>query len=388
MFLSIRIHLFLVCPQTKLNIVLYYKFESRKMNSYFVISNKPIYKHILFWIIVFLFYTTSARERFDSVEEVVITYFFHIVFQLIIAYTILYFILPDYKRNNNIIKTVLVIGLLFFIINILYVSIRMFFLEKTYPNCYETFLEKHGHLTYEERIFNLKAIFFHLPIFYLQPLFFLIALTFYERQYKISKTNEQRKMVELKALKQQLNPHFLFNTLNNLYALAVEKSDKAPEVIEKLSNILDYMLYGSDKKFVSIQKEVDLIENYLALEQVRYDDRVLVSFKNSITENLTIAPLLLLTFVENAFKHGVSQELKLATIKINLATEKENIIFNIFNTKPSTNIQKKSASKKPIGLINIEQQLKLLYPNTHDLKIEETPESFSVQLKLKKQQDV
>lgn len=388
MFLSIRIHLFLVCPQTKLNIVLYYKFESRKMNSYFVISNKPIYKHILFWIIVFLFYTTSARERFDSVEEVVITYFFHIVFQLIIAYTILYFILPDYKRNNNIIKTVLVIGLLFFIINILYVSIRMFFLEKAYPNCYETFLEKHGHLTYEERIFNLKAIFFHLPIFYLQPLFFLIALTFYERQYKISKTNEQRKMVELKALKQQLNPHFLFNTLNNLYALAVEKSDKAPEVIEKLSNILDYMLYGSDKKFVSIQKEVDLIENYLALEQVRYDDRVLVSFKNSITENLTIAPLLLLTFVENAFKHGVSQELKLATIKINLATEKENIIFNIFNTKPSTNIQKKSASKKPIGLINIEQQLKLLYPNTHDLKIEETPESFSVQLKLKKQQDV
>ncbi|WP_459212397.1 sensor histidine kinase [Aquimarina rhabdastrellae] len=264
----------------------------------------------------------------------------------------------------------------------------MFFLEKAYPNCYETFLEKHGHLTYEERIFNLKAIFFHLPIFYLQPLFFLIALTFYERQYKISKTNEQRKMVELKALKQQLNPHFLFNTLNNLYALAVEKSDKAPEVIEKLSNILDYMLYGSDKKFVSIQKEVDLIENYLALEQVRYDDRVLVSFKNSITENLTIAPLLLLTFVENAFKHGVSQELKLATIKINLATEKENIIFNIFNTKPSTNIQKKSASKKTIGLINIEQQLELLYPNTHDLKIEETPESFSVQLKLKKQQDV
>ena len=181
-----------------------------------------------------------------------------------------------------------------------------------------------------------------------------------------------------------MNPHFLFNNLNNLYALSVEKSDKAPEVIKKLSDILDYILYGSDQKFVPIQKEIELIENYLALEHVRYEDRVIISFKNSITENCKIAPLLLLTFIENSFKHGVSLELKTAMVKIDLSNDNENIIFKIFNTKPLSNIEK-PIEKKAIGLTNVEQQLNLLYPNTHHLNIEETEESFSVTLKLKKQ---
>ena len=122
----------------------------------------------------------------------------------------------------------------------------------------------------------------------------------------------------------------MFNTLNNLYTLSIEKSDKVPGIIEKLSDILDYILYGSDKKFVPIQKEIELIENYLALEQIRYEDRVLISFKNSINESSKIAPLLLLTFVENAFKHGVSQELEIATLKISLSSDKDTILFHVF----------------------------------------------------------
>ncbi len=353
------------------------------MKRFFKIFNIPVYKHILFWIVVFLFYTTSARERFNTTEEIIVTYFFHVVFQIIIAYTILYFVVSNYKKNKSVVKLIASIILLFFFINFLYVSIRMSFLEKAYPDCYKVFLDKNGYLTFWERVFDLKTIFFHLPLFYLQPLFFLVGLTFYENQYKLSKIREQKNAVELKALKHQLNPHFLFNTLNNLYVLSVEKSDKAPEIIEKLSDILDYMLYGSDKKFVPIQKEIELIENYLALEQVRYEDRVLVSFKNSIIENIKIAPLLLLTFIENAFKHGVSQELKMAAVKIDLSSEKEHVIFNIFNTKPLSTAEK-LIQKKSIGLINVEQQLNLLYPDAYDLKIEETSKSFSVNLKLKK----
>lgn len=346
--------------------------------------NKPLYKHILFWIVVFLFYTTSARERFESNEEVLVTYFFHVLYQIIIAYTILCFILPNYLKNNKFLRFLFSIIILFFAINFLNVSVRMSFLEKVYPDCYKIFFDQNGYLTFWERIFDIKMILFHLPLFYLQPLFFLVALTFYENQYKLSKFREQKKAVELKALKHQLNPHFLFNTLNNLYALSLEKSDKAPNVIEKLSEILDYLVYGSNKKFVSIQKEIELIESYLALEQVRYEDRVLVLFKNSITENCKIAPLLLLTFIENAFKHGVSQELKTATVKINLSIDTQYIIFNIFNTKPLLSIEKYK-QKKSIGLTNVEQQLNLLYPSSHDLKIKETSKSFSVTLKLKKQ---
>lgn len=352
------------------------------------ILSKPILKHSLFWVVVFLFYATSSIERFTSTQEVVVTYIFHVFLQVIMAYSILNFIVPDYKKHRSWIRILGFVLVLFFLINFLYVSGRMFFLEKAYPDCYQLFLKKNGHLTFTQRIFDIKIMLFHLPIFYLQPLFFLVALQFYEKQYKASRIKEEQKKNELKALKHQLNPHFLFNTLNNLYVLSMEKSDKAPEIIEKLSGILHYMLYGSDKKFVSIQKEIKLIENYLALEQIRYEDRVIVSFKNSIDKALMIAPLLLLTFIENAFKHGVSQELKMATVKIELSTNKEDILFKVFNTKPLSINKNKEEGEKSIGLTNVSQQLNLLYPNRHSLEIKETNQSFEVKLKLKKQANV
>lgn len=345
--------------------------------------NKPVYKHILFWIGVFLFYTTSARERFETVESMIVTYFFHVSYQIIIAYTILYLIIPRYKKGKKLTELIISILLLFIITNFFYVSVRMGFLEKVYPSCYRIYFEKNGHLSYVERLLNFKDAFFHLPLFYLQPLFFLVALMFYEKQYKMSKISEQKKILELKALKHQLNPHFLFNTLNNLYALAIVKSDKTPEVIEKLSDILQYMLYEGDKKFVPVAKEIELIENYLTLEQVRYEDKVLVSFTNEITENVMIAPLLLLTFIENSFKHGVSQELNIATVKISLATDTDNILVTIFNTKPKGIIDHNEFHKN-IGLTNVEQQLELLYQGSYELKIKNTKESYSVNLKLKK----
>lgn len=343
--------------------------------------NKPVYKHVLFWVAVFLFYTTPAIERY-GIEEVFATYFFNVLYQIITAYTILYLIIPNYRKNKSIVWLLVSLFLLFFLMTAVTIFVRISFLEKVYPNCFEFCLDEGKFPSFIERISNLKASLIPFTIFYLQPLFFLVALSFYENQYKLSKISEQKKTLELKTLKHQLNPHFLFNTLNNLYALSVKKSDKAPDVIEKLSDILDYVVYGSNKEFVPIQKEIDLIENYLALEQVRYEDRVLVSFRNSISENYKIAPLLLLTFIENAFKHGVSQELKMATVRIYLSTVGEYLIFNIHNSKPDrSNI--KITQKESIGLSNVEQQLKLLYPDTHNLKIEENSDSFSVKLKLK-----
>lgn len=344
--------------------------------------DKPIYKHIAFWIVVFLFYTTSARDRFDSTEEIVITYFFHILFQVIVAYSILIFIIPRYKKNNNILESILLVVLLFFIVNFFRVAIRMYFLEPLYPNCYKTFLEANGDLTFIERIFNFYHILITIPLFYLQPLFFLIALRFYEKEYKRSQINEQKRIDELKALRHQLNPHFLFNNLNNLYLLTVEKSDKAPEVIEKLSSMLDYMLYGCEETFVAINKEVELIENYLALEQIRYDDRVNITFKNTVSKNVKIAPLLLLTFIENAFKHGVKNELNTANVIITLTTNNDEIIFTIFNTKPTTE-SNNTFIKKSIGLTNVQRQLNLIYPEAHTLKTENKEDSFFVSLHLK-----
>lgn len=344
--------------------------------------DKPIYKHILFWIVVFLFYTTSAKDRFDSAEEIIITYFFHIIFQIIVAYSILSFIIPKHKKSNNTLKTILIIILLFFIVNFFRVTVRMFFLEPLYPDCYKSFVDANGDLTFIQRIFSFYHILITVPVFYLQPLFFLIALQFYEKEFKRSQINEQKRIDELKALRHQLNPHFLFNNLNNLYILAIEKSDKAPEVIEKLSSMLDYMLYGCEETFVPLNKEVELIENYLTLEQIRYDDRVNITFKNTVTKNVKIAPLLLLTFIENAFKHGVKHELNFANIIITLTTNNEEIIFTIFNTKPITEANN-TLIKKSIGLTNVKRQLNLIYPESHTLKTENKKDSFFVSLHLK-----
>lgn len=353
------------------------------MHILFTYLNKPIYKHILFWVVVFSFYITLKRVHYDSTEVLMITRFVYLLFQMATAYTIIYFLIPHYKKHKNLLLTFFLAFSFYSILNILYFVWQGACYYPESNNCYWRFHENYGHLSVLQQIWNWRNDFIGLFWVFTLPTFFLIPFLWYEKNLKLSVASEQKKIAELTALKKQLNPHFLFNTLNNLYALSLEKSDTAPEVIEKLSSILDYMLYKCDDKFVPIQQEIELIENYLVLEQVRYEDRVLVSFKNSITEHCKIAPLLLLTFIENTFKHGVSQELKMATIKINLTTDNDTIVFGIFNTKPSS-VVKKESEKKAIGLQNVQQQLDLLYPDAHHLKIEDTSESFSVTLKLKK----
>jgi LytS/YehU family sensor histidine kinase len=205
---------------------------------------------------------------------------------------------------------------------------------------------------------------------------------FYKNQQKFLKLNEQKKIAELTALRNQLNPHFLFNTLNNLYALALDKSDRAPEVIERLSSILDYMLYRCKDNYVSIQKEIELIENYLSLEKVRYGERVRIDFHHQVDPYSKIAPLLLLTFVENAFKHGVTQELKNAKIKLSLTTSNNDVLFSIINSKPSNAIVSHNQVEEPLGLTNVRQQLTLLYPDSHELTINNKLNSYEAILRL------
>jgi LytS/YehU family sensor histidine kinase len=109
-------------------------------------------------------------------------------------------------------------------------------------------------------------------------------------------------------LKTQLNPHFLFNTLNNIYVLSLENSEKTQKSIEKLSKILDHVLFRCNTKYVSLSSEIELLENYIELEKLRYDDRLQINFNNHIEQDVKIAPLILLSLVENAFKHGAGED--------------------------------------------------------------------------------
>ncbi|GAA3640064.1 sensor histidine kinase [Flavivirga jejuensis] len=300
--------------------------------------------------------------------------------QIITAYTSIYYLIPYFLNRK---KTLLFIFWLVILLIIMY-AIYIFFKSSYYdPKYYEylsPILKEQAELSFWERFTSFYA-FLSKSIKFLTPATLLLITRFYKNQQKYLKLNEQKKIAELTALRHQLNPHFLFNTLNSLYALAIKKSDETPEVIEKLSDILDYILYRCESTFVPLNKEIELIKNYLSLEKLRYRKRVNITFSEQIIDtNAKIAPLLLLTLVENAFKHSVSQELKEAFISIKISTIKNQIIFDIKNSKPKLRVDKNKI--EGIGLSNAKKQLELLYENRYSLYIKDEKESYHVTLKL------
>ncbi len=342
--------------------------------------NTPFLKHLLFWGIVFSFHTITAHWAFyRTLQHTLEVYAIMTSLQVIVAYVTIYVLVPKFldKKKNIIFGLSLLILLILVVTG--YHTARYYYLEPTYPQSYATYLQDFGHSTVWERVMTVQVT-ISKSVFFISPTLLLLMYKFYRDQQRLSKINEQKKTAELTALKHQLNPHFLFNTLNNLYALALKKSDQTPGVIEKLSNILDYMLYRCNDNFVSLQKEIEMIENYLMLEKIRYGKRVNISFEKEVDKEVKIGPLLLLTFIENAFKHGVTQELQEAFISIKIHLHLGQIIFNIENSKSKNGVERDD--KSSIGLNNVKKQLELLYAQNYSLWIKDELNNYSVNLKL------
>lgn len=184
---------------------------------------------------------------------------------------------------------------------------------------------------------------------------------------------------ELLYLKLQVHPHFLFNTLNTLYGHALQKSEEAPDMILKLSNLLDYLLYQADKPLVSLGSEIEHIQDYIALEQMRFRNNLLVAFDlPPNTENIDIPPMLLIPFVENSFKHGQPVEGKLR-ISISLQADKEKLNFFIMN---SVKADTTPETQNGLGLKNLKKRLQLLYPDRHSFSAEKTGNCFEAHLSI------
>ena len=200
-----------------------------------------------------------------------------------------------------------------------------------------------------------------------------------ELQNKILETQLQIKGQELQYLKKQIHPHFLFNTLNTIYGFALKQSKNTPEIILKLSNLLDYILYQVDKPKVSLKEEVLHIKEYIELEKIRFQDTLKVMFTvNDISDEKQIAPMLLIPFVENAFKHGnlINGFLK---VDIQIELKENHLQFAIKNTILNDDLKQ---GKVGIGLENIKKRLNLLYKNDHELYIENKNNWFIVNLSI------
>ncbi len=191
---------------------------------------------------------------------------------------------------------------------------------------------------------------------------------------------------ELGLLKGQLHPHFLFNTLNNLYALTLNQSPRSPAVVIGLSEILRYMLYEANAETVFLKRDIEILQNYVALEKIRYEERLDLTFSaNGILAEHKIAPLLILPLVENAFKHGASEKVGDAWINIDLHVKDGLLKFKISNSKPETRASvaiKSPEERSTIGLANVRKRLEILYPSGHKLRTLDEDEVYAVILEI------
>ncbi|WP_439882751.1 sensor histidine kinase [Pontibacter sp. MBLB2868] len=204
----------------------------------------------------------------------------------------------------------------------------------------------------------------------------------YIQRKQTLEAEQQRTVAELKLLKAQLHPHFLFNTLNNLYSHTLEFSPKSPDIVLKLSELLRFMIYESNSQRIALAKEIELLQHYISLEKLRYGDRLDLSV--SITgdiEKFQIAPLLLLPFLENAFKHGTSKQIDQCWISFNLEMEDSSMYFKLINSIDPEGEEELNVPGG-LGLTNVMKRLEILYKGKYKLDTQKLEEVYVVNLGL------
>jgi len=221
--------------------------------------------------------------------------------------------------------------------------------------------------------------FTHTSLYLFLTVFLQFSIDWYEQNKTLQDVQVEKLQAEVNYLRSQVNPHFLFNALNNLYALTLRKSDQAPGIVLKLSELMEYMLYESDEPFVPLEKEIKYLGSYLELEKIRQGNQA--EIRLTVTGDIdkcVIPPFLILPLVENAFKHGVSRAVRNAYLHIDIRVEGR-IVVVIENNKLDLRNEDRSGG---IGLVNVRKRLELLYPGRHVLVIANEDELYRVRLEL------
>ena len=214
-------------------------------------------------------------------------------------------------------------------------------------------------------------------VFFL-PLPILFFLWIYEQWKWLQSLKAEKTQAELSMLQAQINPHFFFNTLNNLYALTIKNSEKAPEVILKLSDMMRYTIYEGKKDTVPVKDEIEYLSNYIELHKIRYRNKVDIKFTHDIDNTIEVTPLLFIIFLENAFKHGLEKNHEDGFIHMKLKGDSNQLQFTIKNKFDLKNEDETTG----IGLTNLKRRLDLSYPKKYDLNISNENSIYFVHLKI------
>jgi hypothetical protein len=352
--------------------------------------------HLVFWVLVYVIGLTSSKyydgQQF-SLGLSLITNGLYLITEIIAAYFVTYWFIPEFFNRKRYITAVL--G--FFVGAYLICLLGRFIIVRICEPL--AGLRPEPNETNRELLTNIPKLLYRYFFQIFSMATFFLFLRLITRQLTLEKEKVE---TELKLLKAQLNPHFLFNTLNNIYALSLAGSPATASSIAKLSEILDYILYRCDGTLVPLEGEVRVLRDYLALERLRYDDRLQLRFDHTIAAAVQVPPLLLLSLAENAFKHGASQDMGRPRIDITLRVEGDRLEYSVANsvrtvvgvsaarpvagsavslatpgvaravgpaTRPTAGYAALPGAVAPaagsIGLSNLRRQLEVLYPGRH-----------------------
>jgi len=341
-------------------------------------------RHLLFWLAVFFYHLVrigimipiSGWNSLLSMLE--LTVFHGVILNMILCYTVVYFLVPKYFKKKKYIR--FAFGLV-----LCYLFIQIIGLAHSAIIAGGPISQAIGYVDIMKLAKFARAgfirMFGNLPLICCLLLALKTLKNWHLEQLKTETLAKESANAELQLLKAQVHPHFLFNTLNNIYSFSLNQSPQTGTLVKKLSGMLDYMIHECEEKFVPLEKELGLIQDYMGLEKVRYGKRLDMQVEiHGDFENKVIAPLLMIPFVENSFKHGTSQMLQHPWIKLQITAIRDQLFFKLSNSKPS--LFQSNKQNKGIGLENVKKRLQLLYPGKHQLDVTETEDMFTVNMQI------
>lgn len=346
-------------------------FKKRFFRLYKFLTSRVVY-HTGFWLGLFFLLLLIEQHEGEWLQEL-LKQLGQIFFFMALVYTNIYVLVPRYLSQNR-----LFIYLSYLIsLTLLVTFARIVFQYWLYSgNEAEQFS-----LLHEAQ-----------PLIFILHLFIAIASTIFVISFQWVRNEREKKelltqqmQTELKFLKSQINPHFLFNILNSLYALTLKKSDLAPDMVIKLSEMMRYMLYECNERIVPLEKEINYLRNYLDLERHRIGNKMEITLEvNGDMEDKYIAPLIFINFVENSFKHGgIMESGQKGWVRLTINIDEKDIHFKLENSKAFRLKETKELMQSGgIGLKNVRDRLNLVYGINYDLEITDGPEVYSVNLKL------
>lgn len=334
--------------------------------------------HIIFWVIYFLFNTARWGFYYDdflfSLKGNILEFPIHIL----ICYFTIYYLIPRFIPSKKYLSFfTIVLGI---IVGMMYIKFELtyhFISENVWPE---------GPV-YTDTLTPNYLMTITMGEFYVLSFVTAIKITieWLKENQRASVLQKEQLETELRFLRSQISPHFFFNTLNNIYSLTIEKSEKAPEIILRLSDMMRYLLYQTKDRKQSLKKEIECIQNYLELERIRYGSQVRVNMQvNGDPKNKTIPPMLLISFIENSFKHGASKSLDQVDINICFDIGEEELFFKITNTVPENSCEAGGdLEKEGIGLNNAKKRLELGYsPGSYEFRNYIENQEYTVTLKI------